>query len=112
MSSLLFAFIVCILFVFAVIKIRHSQLKLAKEFFVNEIQLQKIIRSHNKDKMEIDPLNVELHELLGEGAFGIVRRGILWPRNCEIAVKMLKGLNGKINYNQLQVKCEYISLSK
>lgn len=41
--------------------------------------------------MEIEPSNVELYELLGEGAFGIVRKGLLKPTNKPIAVKMLKG---------------------
>lgn len=99
MISIIFAIIAFILFVFAVIKIRNSQIKLAKEFFINEIQLQKIIRSHHKDKMEIDPTYVEMHELLGEGAFGIVRRGVLWPKNCEIAVKMLKGMRFELNFD-------------
>lgn len=53
--------------------------------------LRKLIQSHNKDEMEIEPANVELYEILGEGAFGIVRKGVLKPANTPIAVKMLKG---------------------
>lgn len=53
--------------------------------------LRKFKQSHNKDEMEIEPANVELYEILGEGAFGIVRKGILRPTNKSIAVKMLKG---------------------
>lgn len=32
-----------------------------------------------------------LHEVIGEGAFGVVRRGSLAPNGKEVAVKMLKG---------------------
>lgn len=53
-------------------------------------------RSHNKDVMEVDPVNVKLQEKLGEGAFGIVKRGILLPKNQFVAVKMLKGNNKRI----------------
>ena len=37
-------------------------------------------------------LRVILNEVLGEGAFGIVRRAKLHDRSDEIAVKMLKGM--------------------
>ncbi|XP_037959349.1 tyrosine-protein kinase receptor torso-like [Teleopsis dalmanni] len=45
------------------------------------------------DDMEIDRHDVELLEILGEGAFGFVRRGIYKDKNSgprEVAVKMLK----------------------
>lgn len=85
-----------IIFVNVAMGVRRNRLNSAKDFF-NDIHLRGMIRSHNRDGMEIDPSNVDLHELLGEGAFGMVRRGTLKPRNWEIAVKMLKGMSF---YNQ------------
>lgn len=66
-----------------------------KGIYSNEMYLNEMIQSHNKDEMEIEPANVELFEVLGEGAFGIVRKGLLKPCNKEIAVKMLKGVDWK-----------------
>lgn len=85
--------LLCIAFIFVMIQNRRNRLKHKKKIFTNELNLRKMIQSYNKDEMEIDPANVELHELLGEGAFGIVRRGVLRPGNKEIAVKMLKGIH-------------------
>lgn len=44
----------------------------------------------SEDCWEVRPDKLLLHEVIGEGAFGVVRRGILVP-NKEVAVKMLKG---------------------
>lgn len=48
---------------------------------------------HATDEYEIPSENVLLEEVLGEGAFGVVRRGLL--KKCsnvqEVAVKMLRG---------------------
>lgn len=47
------------------------------------------------DELEIDGEHLKLHDLLGEGAFGLVRKGILHPPEqspLQVAVKMLKGL--------------------
>lgn len=47
------------------------------------------------DAMEIDRNDITLHEILGEGAFGLVRRGIYNDGKSgvrEVAVKMLKGM--------------------
>uniref|UniRef100_A0A182JR44 Protein kinase domain-containing protein n=1 Tax=Anopheles christyi TaxID=43041 RepID=A0A182JR44_9DIPT len=48
------------------------------------------------DELEIEMEHIKLHDMLGEGAFGLVRKGVL-QRNCEedeaakpVAVKMLK----------------------
>lgn len=60
--------------------------------YSKELYLRKITQAYDKDEMEINPINVELYEVLGEGAFGIVRKGVLKPSNTPIAVKMLKGL--------------------
>lgn len=76
--------------------------------------LRKIIKSLYKDEMEIEPSNVELHELLGEGAFGIVRKAVLKPNNREIAVKMLKGCDDCFflieNNVNLEFKCSFFDL--
>lgn len=53
-----------------------------------------------EDGWEIRPDRLLLREVLGEGAFGIVRRATLAPGGKEVAVKMLKG-NHYINPTQL-----------
>lgn len=65
-----------------------------KNIFSDDIQLNELLQSHNNHEFEIDPANVELGEILGQGAFGIVRKGLLKPMHKAIAVKMLKGKNG------------------
>lgn len=87
-----FVVLLSVSFIFVVIQNRRNRLKHKKEIFSKEMYLRKLIQSHNKDEMEIEPANVELYELLGEGAFGIVRKGLLKPANKPIAVKMLKGI--------------------
>lgn len=41
------------------------------------------------DELEVDPRSVVLQDVLGEGAFGLVRRGVYKHR--QVAVKLLKG---------------------
>lgn len=41
------------------------------------------------DKWEIDPSELMLHEELGSGQFGVVRRG-KWRGSIDVAVKMMK----------------------
>ena len=41
------------------------------------------------DKWEIDPSELMLHEELGSGQFGVVRRG-KWRGCIDVAVKMMK----------------------
>ncbi|XP_038211397.1 tyrosine-protein kinase receptor torso-like [Zerene cesonia] len=43
-----------------------------------------------EDGWEVRAERVVLHELVGEGAFGVVRRATLAPDNRDVAVKMLK----------------------
>ncbi|CAH0713171.1 unnamed protein product, partial [Brenthis ino] len=45
-----------------------------------------------EDQWEVRPERLLLHEVIGEGAFGVVRRGTFAPANKEVAVKMLKDL--------------------
>ncbi|XP_037962293.2 tyrosine-protein kinase receptor torso [Plutella xylostella] len=42
------------------------------------------------DGWEVRAERLRLHEVLGEGAFGVVRRGTLAPAAADVAVKMLK----------------------
>ncbi|XP_047535965.1 tyrosine-protein kinase receptor torso-like isoform X1 [Vanessa atalanta] len=44
-----------------------------------------------EDQWEVRPERLLLHEVIGEGAFGVVRRGTFAPCNKDVAVKMLKG---------------------
>lgn len=44
--------------------------------------------------MEVDENDITILNIIGEGAFGCVRRGILAPSGREVAVKMLKGKSG------------------
>lgn len=44
----------------------------------------------NADRWEIRSDKLLLHEVIGEGAFGVVRRATLAPRGTNVAVKMLK----------------------
>ncbi|OWR54183.1 tyrosine-protein kinase receptor torso [Danaus plexippus plexippus] len=46
--------------------------------------------SGSEDTWEVRPERLLLHEVIGEGAFGVVRRGTLAPANKDVAVKMLK----------------------
>lgn len=48
-------------------------------------------KTYNKDSMEVNANDIEIHGILGEGAFGIVKKGILKSHNKAVAVKMLKG---------------------
>lgn len=56
-----------------------------------EIYLRELLTVFHKDNMEVKRSQIELYETLGEGAFGIVRRGKLMPQSVDVAVKMVKG---------------------
>lgn len=71
------------------IRKRYNWLRLEEKICENEMELRQII--HKNDKMEIKPSNVELYEILGQGAFGIVRKGMLKPTKKAVAVKMPRG---------------------
>lgn len=57
----------------------------------DEIELRKLLTSLHQDNMEVNRSQIKLYETLGEGAFGIVRRGKLMPQCMDVAVKMVKG---------------------
>lgn len=59
--------------------------------YTKEAQLRDLAEVHKTHSMEIDVENLDLFDLLGEGEFGTVRRGILKTTNNAVAVKMLKG---------------------
>lgn len=92
-----FVILLSVLFIFVLIQNRRNRMRHKKEIFSKEMHLRKLIHSHNKDELEIEPTNVELYEILGEGAFGIVRKGFLKTTNKAIAVKMLKGIENRID---------------
>lgn len=52
---------------------------------------EEIKKSFLNDGMEIDEDDVDIRDIIGEGAFGCVNRGILLPTGKEVAVKRLKG---------------------
>lgn len=62
--------------------LEQFQLDIEEKFLIN-------------DPMEINKNDVTLFEILGEGAFGLVRRGVYKDakqiKTYEVAVKMLKG---------------------
>lgn len=71
---------------------RRQSLKCKNESFFLDVDthLQQLIGSYKNDKMEISPNDVELHEVLGEGAFGIVHKAYVKSKKQTVAVKMLK----------------------
>lgn len=60
-----------------------------------------------EDVMEVDPVLIQTLEIIGEGAFGCVRRAILLPNKHIVAVKMLKSCPGyedvKNFYREIEV---------
>lgn len=54
-----------------------------------EIYLRELSSVFHKDDMEVNRSQIQLYETLGEGAFGVVRKGKLDGK--DVAVKMLKG---------------------
>lgn len=62
-----FFILLSVALVFLVIQNRRYRSKHKEEIFSNELNLRKMIQTHKKDEMEIEPNNVELYELLGEG---------------------------------------------
>ncbi|KAJ8718078.1 hypothetical protein PYW07_006008 [Mythimna separata] len=48
------------------------------------------IWSETEDRWEVRADKLVLHEVIGEGAFGVVRRATLAPHSVQVAVKMLK----------------------
>lgn len=96
---LTFVVVLILLLITLAIQNRRNKLKHKNEMISKEMQTREMARSHNKHVMEIDLKYLELYEVLGEGAFGIVRKGIIKPFNRPVAVKMLKGSISKhFNY--------------
>lgn len=85
-----------VLTMFAYAEIRSRRRLIRNTYFrgvtyTKETQLRTLAEAHNSHSMEIDVDNLDLFDLLGEGEFGTVRRGILKISNQAVAVKMLKG---------------------
>lgn len=89
-SFMLLAIVFSILII---IKNQRDKRRHNKELVSKETLLHEMTRLYEKDDMEIDPATVDLNENLGEGAFGVVRKGVLKPSNTSVAVKMLKGIH-------------------
>lgn len=83
-------FVIPVLMLFIIFLITLN-FKYRPKLSAKEIILRKMARSHNKDSMEVIPTDVEIQGVIGEGEFGIVKKGILKPFNKPVAVKMLKG---------------------
>lgn len=77
--------------VFIIILLITLNVKYRPKLTAKEIILRKMAQAHTKDSMEVIPTDVEIQGVIGEGAFGIVKKGILKPYNKPVAVKMLKG---------------------
>lgn len=77
--------------VYSVIRSRRGKYLQHNVVYTKELQLRELADAHNKDSMEISLADLELYDVLGEGAFGVVRRGILKSIDRPVAVKMLKG---------------------
>lgn len=77
--------------VFFIILLITLNVKYRPKLTAKEIILRQRARAHNKDSMEVMLTDIEIQGVIGEGAFGIVNKGILKPHNKPVAVKMLKG---------------------
>lgn len=102
-QSIIHGFIIAISFITLIgvlitICLMRSNKKSIKS--VKEIELRELAQSYHKDVMEVKPSNIQIEEILGEGAFGIVKRGILKPSNMIVAVKMLKKTAGTANVEE------------
>lgn len=72
------------------VKYRPSRVDIFAGSSAKKIILRRF-QTQNKDSMEVMAADVEIHGVIGAGAFGIVKKGILKPYNKSIAVKMLRG---------------------
>lgn len=70
---------------------RRMKLKRRIDDQSEEIYLRELLSAFHNDNMEVKRSQIQLYETLGEGAFGIVRKGKLMPQSMEVAVKMVKG---------------------
>lgn len=77
--------------IYASFRIHRREHQQKNVICTKELQLRELAEAHKGDSMEIDLQHLKLYDILGEGAFGIVRQGILKPFNQLVAVKMLKG---------------------
>ncbi|KAG6454845.1 hypothetical protein O3G_MSEX008879 [Manduca sexta] len=64
------------------------------------------IESGSEDQWEVRSDRVLLHEVIGEGAFGVVRRGTLAPNGREVAVKMLKDFPSREEIRSFRAEME------
>lgn len=57
----------------------------------DHMQLYDIARTHSRHPLEIKANSIELQDVIGEGAFGVVHKGYLKSSHQYVAVKMLRG---------------------
>lgn len=87
-------FFLLILLISLVVLYRRMKHKRSIEEQSEEIYLRELLSTFHMDNMEVKRSQITLYETLGEGAFGIVRKGKLMPHSMDVAVKMVKA--GKI----------------
>lgn len=85
------ATLVIILILYRRIKQKRSKDEHLMKYQSKEVYLRELASTYNTDEMEVDAKNIRLYDILGEGAFGVVRRGLILPLGHDVAVKMLKG---------------------
>lgn len=83
--------LVIIVVLYRRIKKKRSKDEHLMKYQTKEVYLRELASTYNSDDMEVDAQNVRLYDVLGEGAFGVVRRGLILPMGPDVAVKMLKG---------------------
>lgn len=78
-----------------------------------EMHLRELAQVHSNHRMEVAPENLDLFDVVGEGTFGIVRRGILKPNDSPVAVKILKGFRLlRLLHIVLTLDIEQLSISR
>lgn len=95
-----------ILFVISIIFYRRLKLRrIRNKSATKENYLRETAEAFSQGEMEVDTSSILVYKILGEGAFGVVRKGFLLTKNQDVAVKMLKGW-----FQKLQTACSKISL--
>lgn len=92
-------FLVIIIILYRRIKNKRMKIEHYMKYHTKEVYLRELASTYNTDEMEVDAKFVRLFDVLGEGAFGVVRRGLILPIRQDVAVKMLKGMLIVVNYN-------------
>lgn len=107
MPILILLLLLLILFIVLYRRMKHKR---NVDEQAEEIYLREKLSAFHKDEMEVKRSQISLYETLGEGAFGIVRKGKLMPHSIDVAVKMVK--SGSVLWSMVhsRVLCIRISL--